>query len=101
MSVTWRPLGPRASGAVAGVDAAAVLAPVLGTVQGPISVGIQLLEGAALVGRHGSTHAAGEGDLGVVRVREEAELLTDLVASGAFIQNFMRDRVNIEEVFRR
>ena len=33
--------------------------------------------------------------------REEAELLTDLVASGAFIQKFMRDRVNIEEVFRR
>lgn len=33
--------------------------------------------------------------------REEAELLTDLVASGAFIQNYMRDRVNIEEVFRR
>ena len=33
--------------------------------------------------------------------QEEAELLTDLVASGAFIQNFMRDRVNIEEVFRR
>ena len=33
--------------------------------------------------------------------REEAELLTDLVASGAFIQNYMRDRINIEEVFRR
>ena len=33
--------------------------------------------------------------------REEAELLTDLVASGAFIQKFMRDRVNIEEVIRR
>ncbi len=33
--------------------------------------------------------------------REEAELLTDLVESGAFIQNYMRDRVNIEEVFRR
>lgn len=33
--------------------------------------------------------------------REEAELLTDLVSSGAFIQNYMRDRVNIEEVFRR
>lgn len=33
--------------------------------------------------------------------REEAELLTDLVASGAFVQKFMRDRVNIEEVFRR
>lgn len=33
--------------------------------------------------------------------REEAELLTDLVAAGAFIQNYMRDRVNIEEVFRR
>ncbi|MCD8020081.1 MAG: ABC transporter ATP-binding protein [Clostridiales bacterium] len=33
--------------------------------------------------------------------REEAELLTDLVAAGAFIQNYMRDRVNIEETFRR
>ena len=33
--------------------------------------------------------------------KEEAELLTDLVGSGAFIQNYMRDRVNIEEFFRR
>lgn len=33
--------------------------------------------------------------------KEEAELLTDLVESGAFIQNYMRDRVNIEEFFRR
>lgn len=33
--------------------------------------------------------------------REEAELLSDLVAAGALIQNYMRDRVDIEETFRR
>ena len=33
--------------------------------------------------------------------KEEAELLTDLVASGALIHNYMRDQVNIEEIFRR
>ena len=32
---------------------------------------------------------------------EEAELLTDLVASGALIHNYMRDLANIEEIFRR
>ena len=33
--------------------------------------------------------------------KEEAELLTDLVASGALIHNYMRDLANIEEIFRR
>ena len=33
--------------------------------------------------------------------KEEAELLTDLVASGALIHNYMRDQANIEEIFRR
>lgn len=33
--------------------------------------------------------------------REEAELLTDLVASGALIPNYMRDRVNPEQVLWR
>lgn len=33
--------------------------------------------------------------------KEEAELLTDLVASGALIQNYMRDQADIEEIFRR
>ena len=30
--------------------------------------------------------------------KEEAELLTDLVASGALIHNYMRDLANIEEI---
>lgn len=33
--------------------------------------------------------------------KAEAELLNDLVLSGALIQNYMRDRVNIEQIFRR
>ena len=33
--------------------------------------------------------------------KEEAELLTDLVASGALIHNYMRDQADIEEIFRR
>lgn len=33
--------------------------------------------------------------------REEAELLTDLVASGALIHNYMRDRAAVKEIFRR
>lgn len=33
--------------------------------------------------------------------KEEAELLNDLVLSGALIQNYLRDRVNIEKIFRR
>ncbi|MDO5145563.1 MAG: ABC transporter ATP-binding protein [Eubacteriales bacterium] len=33
--------------------------------------------------------------------REEAELLADLVAAGSLIQNYMRDRIDIEEIFRR
>lgn len=33
--------------------------------------------------------------------KEEAELLTDLVASGALIHNYMRDQANIEEIFWR
>ncbi len=33
--------------------------------------------------------------------QEEAELLTDLVASGALIQNYVRHHINIEEIYRR
>ncbi len=33
--------------------------------------------------------------------KEEAELLTDLVASGALIQNYMRDQADIEDILRR
>ena len=33
--------------------------------------------------------------------KAEAELLNDLVLSGALIQNYLRDRVNIEQIFRR
>lgn len=33
--------------------------------------------------------------------REEASLLSDLVVSGALIHNYMRDRVNPEQIFRR
>lgn len=33
--------------------------------------------------------------------KAEAELLNDLVSCGALIQNYMRDRVNIEQIFRR
>ena len=33
--------------------------------------------------------------------REEAELLTELVSSGALIHNYMKDRINPEQIFRR
>ena len=32
--------------------------------------------------------------------KEEAELLSDLVAGGTLIQNYMRNRVNIEQIFQ-
>ncbi len=32
--------------------------------------------------------------------KEEAELLSDLVSSGALIQNYVRNQVNIEQIFR-
>lgn len=33
--------------------------------------------------------------------REEAELLTELVGSGALIKNYMRDQANLDDIFRR
>ena len=46
-----------------------------------------------------------DGDYVIIRFnggeKEDAELLTDLVASGELIQNYMRDQADIEEIFRR
>ena len=70
------------------------------------SLGCNKIAGILLTHGHGD-HTGGALQLKeltgakIYAYEEEAELLTDLVASGALIHNYMRDLANIEEIFRR